>query len=137
MATQLQEDLAEAIIKNRALPRYKRKTKGQLLRDVGYGGNVSKKKPGEIIEQKGVQEAIEERTTKKGLTKEFITDALVEDIEGKPKRRVRELELGAAILGMTDHEKEKVNKTLILVVTGETASRYGVEATRIASEGSA
>ena len=43
-----------------------------------------------------------------GLTKEFITKSLVEDIEKKPQNRLGEMRLGAEILNMTDdEEKEK------------------------------
>jgi len=121
MATLLQEDLAEAIVKNQSLPKYKRKNKKDLLVSVGYAPNTASVKAKEIIESKGVQETL----SKSGLTKELITEALVYDIEQKPKRRIKELELGAAILGMTEHERGG-DRTLIINITGETASRYGI-----------
>ncbi len=122
MATELQEDLVEAIVKNKSLPRHKRKNKQELLESVGYASTVAKHKPGEILDSKGVLDLLE----KKGLTKDLITDALVYDIENKPKRRERELRLGAEILGILDHGGDKGNKTLIINITGETASRYGL-----------
>ena len=45
MSTDLQQDLAEAIVKNKSLPRYKRKNKGELIKSVGYGGLTAKKRP--------------------------------------------------------------------------------------------
>lgn len=98
MSTALQEDLAEAIVRNKSLPRYKRKNKQDLVVSVGYSAKVASKKASEIINAKGVQESL----SKTGLTRELITQALVYDIENKPKRREREIRLGAEILGMTD-----------------------------------
>ncbi len=121
MATALQEDLAEAIVKNKSLPRYKRKNKQELVVSVGYSAKVANKKATAIIEAKGVQDSL----SKTGLTKELITEALVFDIENKPKRRIKELELGAEILGMKEHERGG-DRTLIINITGETASRYGL-----------
>lgn len=121
MATDLQEDLAEAIVKNKSLPKYKRKNKQELLVSVGYSENTAKANPQKIIDQKGVQESL----SKTGLTKELITEALVFDIENKPKRRERELRLGAEILGILEDKRES-KKTLIINITGETASRYGI-----------
>lgn len=121
MATDLQMDLAEALIKNRSKPRDKRKGKGALLESVGYATTTAKHQPGFILEQKGVKEAL----AAKGLTEDLIKSSLVFDIENKPKRRERELRLGAEILGMTEH-KHGGNKTLIINITGETATRYGI-----------
>lgn len=121
MATDLQEDLAEAIVKNKSLPKYKRKNKQDLLVSVGYSEITAKANSQKIIDQKGVQESL----SKTGLTKELITEALVFDIENKPKRRERELRLGAEILGILEDKREG-NKTLIINITGETASRYGI-----------
>lgn len=128
MSTDLQEDLAEAIVKNKMLPRSKRKNKGELVASVGYSKVVAKAKPQKIIEQKGVQKALENF----GLTKALVTTALVEDIENKPRRRIRELELGADILGLRN-EKPNISKTLIVIVASESAQRYGVETASNAS----
>lgn len=96
MATALQEDLAEAVVRNKMLPRYKRKNKKELVVSVGYSPKVADKKATATIEAKGVQDAI----AKQGLTKEFITEALIDDIQNKPRKRFLELNLGAEILGM-------------------------------------
>lgn len=130
MATQLQEDLADAIVKNKMLPRYKRKNKGELVKSVGYSAKVADRKSTEIIEQKGVQKALEEKLEKAGLTRELIENALVADIKGKPKKRVKELALGAAILGITEHDKGSQDKTLIVIIAGQSSERYGVSATQ-------
>lgn len=123
MATQLQEDLAEAIVRNKSLPKYKRKNKRDLLVSAGYSPITAAANPQRIIEQKGVQETL----SKSGLTRELITEALVYDIENKPKRRERELRLGAEILGINEQGKKEGNKTLIVVIAGESAQRYAVQ----------
>lgn len=107
MATDLQEDLADAIVKNKSLPRHKRKNKAQLLVSVGYAQSTAEKQPSVILEAKGVQDSL----AKKGLTKELITESLVFDIENKPKRRERELRLGAEILGILNEEKPPTSIT--------------------------
>lgn len=102
MATLLQEELAEAIVKNKSLPRYKRKNKAELVKSVGYSSVTAEKKAGEIIDNKGVQEAL----AKYGLTEELVTTALVNDIKEKPRKRFLELSLGAEILGMKKKQQE-------------------------------
>lgn len=102
MVTVLQENLAEAIVTNSKAPLHKRKNKGQLLESVGYSPKVAKHKPTEILEQKGVKEAL----AKYGLTEGLITRALVSDIKKKPKSRVKELSLGADILGMRNNKDD-------------------------------
>ncbi len=119
MATVRQEELAAAIVRNKSLPHYKRKNKKELLVSAGYSEITATASPQKIIEQKGVQETL----SRTGLTKDLITEALVFDIENKPKRRERELRLGAEILGILE-EKREGNKTLIINITGETATRY-------------
>lgn len=59
MSTQLQENLADAIIENAAAD--KPKSAGALLEIAGYDPTTAKASPGRTIEQKGVQEALEVR----------------------------------------------------------------------------
>src|SRR3990172_2795084 len=101
MSTDLQKDLAEAIVINAKKPRDKRKNKGELLTSVGYGGLVAKHRPTEILEAKGVKDALKTY----GLTEGLITRALVNDIKKKPKRRLGELRLGSEILNMTENSQ--------------------------------
>lgn len=126
MSTDLQEDLAEAIVKNKSLPKHKRKNKKELLVSIGYAATTAEKEAKVIIESKGVQDSLSHR----GLDKELITSALVYDIENKPKRRERELRLGAEILGLNEHSKDSGNKTLVVIIAGESAQRYAVQATQ-------
>ena len=122
MSTLLQEELAGAFVKNKSLPVYKRKNKKELLVSVGYSKTVAAKKPQEILDQKGVKDAL----AKYGLTEELITTALVEDIQNKPEKRLGELTLGADILGMKGKE-ENHNTVNILVVSPENQQRYGIK----------
>lgn len=118
MATQLQQDLAEAIVANAKLPRAKRKNKGELVKSVGYSAKVADRKSTEIIEAKGVKKTLQDW----GLTEELITTALVEDIKGKPLKRYSELTLAAEILGMK--KQEHGNTTNILnIIAPEQAER--------------
>lgn len=82
------------------------------------------KTPKKLTESKGFREIL----TRRGLTEDFITRALVNDIKNKPKNRIAELKLGAEILGMKAVQGTGENKTLIINVTGETAARYGITA---------
>lgn len=105
MATEQQKILADAIVANRKLPKDQRKNKKELLVSIGYSPVTAKAIPKEIMESKGVKEALREM----GLTEQLITTSLVEDIKAKPKQRVKELSLGAEILGMKDNDKVTVN----------------------------
>lgn len=126
MATDLQRDLAKAVINNRLKPRDKRKNKRDLTVSVGYSLETAESKAGLVIAQKGVQDAIKEIAAEQGLTEDFIKRALLDDIEKKPQKRVEELKLGASILGMTEHEKKGTDKTLVVIIAGESAQRYGI-----------
>lgn len=92
-----------------------------VMRDVGYSEN-SAHNPSNLTESQGYKEALAEF----GLTEGFITKALVSDIKKKPKKRARELALAADILGMTKRDAGSNNKTLIVVVSGQSAGRYGI-----------
>ena len=124
MSTDLQRDLAEAIVINKKLSRDKRKNKKELLVSMGYSTSTAESIPNKIIESKGVKDALKEW----GLTEELITTSLVFDIENKPKGRVKELSLGAEILGMKEGDN-KGGKILIINVSGETSKRYELPTT--------
>lgn len=122
MATDLQKELAEAIVVNKKLPRDKRKNKKELLVSMGYATTTAESIPNKILESKGVKEALKEY----GLTEKLVTTSLVSDIQEKPKNRLGELRLASEILGMNEGEKGG-NKTLVLIVSGESAQRYNVQ----------
>lgn len=84
--------LAKAVLDHAQDPNI---TKGKLVEMGGYG-KVVQDTPEKALGSKGFKQALAEY----GLTEELITTALVDDIKAKPKSRVKELGLGADILGM-------------------------------------
>ena len=82
----------------------KKKTKGQILKEAGYSDNTAIK-PTQVFNSTGVKKLLAES----GLTEDFITKALVDDIEAKPKKRYHELNLGAEILGMKKQSEKPDN----------------------------
>lgn len=124
MSTIKQQNLARLRLDN---PQIEKK---QLVELGGYSEAVQKT-PSKALESKGYKEALREL----GLTEEFITTALVNDIENKPKNRLGELRLGSEILGMTEHQNGG-SKTLVLVISGESANRYNVTPTRDSKDSS-
>lgn len=109
------------------------KQKLALDKIVENGGNVSRammevgytpataKTPQKLTESKGFQELCEQA----GLTDNFLVKALYEDIDKKPQNRVQELNLAFKVKGKLDNTQEG-NKTLILIVSGESANRFNV-----------
>lgn len=111
---------------------------------VGNGGNVTKamidanysiataNTPQKLTESKGFKLLCKVA----GLTDEFLTNALVEDIKKKPQNRKAELELGFKVTGRLK-EADNSQKTLILVLSGESAQRYNVKPTQFTEDSSA
>lgn len=77
--------------------------------------------PQKLTESIGFKELCDER----GLTESFLVEALVSDIEEKPKNRKAELELGFKVIGKLQ-DKPEGNKTLIVMISGESAKRYNI-----------
>jgi hypothetical protein len=119
MATHRQRRAAAIIVESRGT-----KPISRAMREAGYPETTAKN-PKNLTESDGYKEALADF----GLTEQFVTKALVSDIKAKPKRRARELELAADILSMTGRNQKEGNKTLIVVVSGESAQRYGVHPT--------
>ena len=92
-------------------------TGGEMLEKVGYSPNLVKQ-PGRVMEAQGVKDALAEY----GLTEELIVSSLASDIKGKPKDRVAELRLAAQLRGMTEDKQN--SKTVVVLVSGQTNSRY-------------
>ena len=85
-----------------------KKPAGQILREAGYSESVARN-PKQVLESIGFREIL----AAKGLTTEYIGEALHADIEAKPGRRVRELELAAKMTGLLkDQSNVQVNITL-------------------------
>lgn len=77
------------------------------LREAEYSAAIVDN-PQKVTQSKGFKDALAEF----GLTEELITCALVDDIKAKPKRRVRELELGSDLLQMRKRDND-VNTQII------------------------
>ena len=93
-------------------------TKRKLLQMAGYSKKVS---PTAVYGADGVKTSL----ALYGLTESLIATALVDDIKNKPRQRYHELSLAADILGMRKKsEVNNDNRTLVLMVSGETAQRY-------------
>lgn len=96
------------------------------MRDVGYKP-VTAKNPKNLTNSKGFKEQM----AKLGLTEDFITKALVNDIKGKPKKRFLELSLGAEILGMKKRAEPEENKTppqtVIIIQTPNGDTTIGIQ----------
>ncbi len=95
---------------------------GQVLGSVGYGSGLQHN-PNRVLESEGFKKALAEF----GLTEELITVSLVEDIKAKPKARVKELGLGAEILGMKKREfeppKSAVSATYNFIFSSEVQAK--------------
>lgn len=79
----------------------------QAMRDVGYSRNTAKT-PQKLTESVGFIELCD----KKGLTDNFLIDALVEDIKKKKGNRKSELELGFKIKGKLTNRTDITSKDL-------------------------
>ena len=90
-----QKQAAKAITENSLLP--EPLFLGEVLEKVGYSETFVET-PSRVLESPGFKQALHDL----GLTEEFITSALVEDIKAKPANRVQEMRLGAQILKMVD-----------------------------------
>jgi len=93
---------------------------GEAMREAGYTSTVIKS-PGKVTESKGFQQVMQNM----GLTEELLTSCLVEDIHRKKDNRLGELTLGFKLHGKL-RETQEGNKTLILITSGESATRYNL-----------
>lgn len=113
MATLKQRRAAEKLVENGG-------NVSQAMIDAGYSPATAHN-PSKLTERKGFQDLCDDL----GLTENLLVTALVSDIKKKPKNRKAELELAFKVRGKLS-DNPNSNKTLVLVVTGETAARYGV-----------
>lgn len=118
MVTYKQKEAVRKIVEEHGKPL------GRIMTEVGYDPTTAKN-PKNLTESKGYKDEL----ARYGLTEELITTALVSDIEAKPKKRFLELSLGAEILGMKKRE-EAGTKTLVVMISGESAERYKIQAER-------
>jgi len=105
--THRQKKLVGEIIKN----------KGSLKKSMlnaGYSSTTARV-PQIIMEGEGFKMLCRQR----GLTEEFLVQALVQDIEEKPRNRKPEIELGAKMLGLLTDKREVKEDTTVEVKWGE------------------
>lgn len=93
---------------------------GKALREVGYSEGIATN-PRLVTESKGFQQVMQTM----GLTEELLTSCLVEDIHRKKDNRLGELTLGFKLHGKL-RETQEGNKTLVLITSGESATRYNL-----------
>ena len=120
MPTLRQKALAKKVLENPQL--MKEGSKGELVESVGYSKPIAEH-PKRVLESKGFKEEL----AKYGLTEKLITTSLVSDIENKPKNRLGEMRLGAEILKMNDREEGGGNKTLVVMISSESAERFKIK----------
>ena len=99
----------------------KRGSISSAMRDVGYKPATAKN-PSNLTNSRGFKELCDEL----GLTETLLTEALVEDIKAKKGNRKAELELGYKVRGLLK-EPDNSAKTLIVVISGESGTRYAPE----------
>lgn len=100
MPTQKQKKALNKIVENGG-------NVSQAMRDVGYSKNTAKT-PQKLTESVGFIELCD----KKGLTDNFLIDALIEDIKKKKGNRKSELELGFKIKGKLTNRTDITSKDL-------------------------
>lgn len=105
LATIRQVRAVEELIKGKG------KNIGAALIAAGYSKSVARS-PEIVTDSKGYKKMLHAS----GLTHELVATSLTEDIIGKPKRRVQELNLAADILGMKG-EKAKQNDFIPVRIT--------------------
>lgn len=82
----------------------------KAMRDAGYS-EATINNPSNLTKSKGYKGLLEEY----GLTEDRVVTALVEDIKKKPQNRIRELALGAELLGM--RQKSKIEEKSITQIS--------------------
>lgn len=93
---------------------------GDALRVAGYSESIAHT-PSKVTESKGFIMAMNEV----GLDIDTLNRALADDIELKPQNRLGELTLAYKLHGKL-RDTQEGNKTLILITSGESATRYNL-----------
>lgn len=90
MSTELQKNLALNIVKN--AKRKKPLNKGQLVESVGYSKTVAEAKPQEIIDQKGVQDALNDYGFNVDKAKEVVGKIMnSESVDPNPRLKAADM----------------------------------------------
>lgn len=130
MSTELQKNLAKEIVAN--TKRKKPKNKAELLDSVGYAKSVQETKPGEILNQIGVQEALEELGFTEYNAKKVVQEIMLNPYEDAGDR-LKATDQVFKVKGSYKDSQEN-GKTLIVVISGESASRYNVKPNELQGE---
>lgn len=133
MATIKQKKVLEKVLKGSSI--------SKAMREVGYSKTTAST-TGKLTNSKGWQELIdkyisEEKLMKvhaeglqagKTIYKNNVTSGEIEEVGFEPDYAVRHkyLETGYKLRKRLNDKPQEGNKTLVLVVSGETANRYGV-----------
>ena len=119
--TAKQRKAFKKIVENRGV-------EGKLLEDVGYAKNTAKNPDQNLIKSLGFQKLCDEA----GLTDEFLTTALFEDIKAKPKNRKPELELGFKIKGRLSDKLDvtSAGQPISVIVPQAVAETFNIDATK-------
>ena len=116
MPTIKQRKAAELLVENRG-------NIGKSMIEAGYDPTTAKN-PKNLTESIGFQEVYKEI----GLTPMFLTKALKDDIEQKPKNRYSEMNLAAEILGMKKQPAgDNANPQVIVNILARYESLGGTE----------
>lgn len=83
------------------------------------------KTPQKLTQSKGFQDLCNEH----GLTDDFLVNALVDDIENKPKNRKAELELAFKIKGRMMEEKPETTRPIIINMPLQVNQRFEIDGT--------
>lgn len=132
MPTTKQKKLAEVIVENATLD--KPLNKGEMLVKVGYARNTAEAKPNDILESEGVQQALEELGFTEENAKKVVSEIMLNE-KVDPTSRLRATDQVFKVKGSYAGDKGG-NKTLIVMISGESAKRYDVPTTRITEESS-
>lgn len=121
MATDLQKRTLDKTVEYGG--KGKKIVKGHILREVGASEAVIKT-PQKVFESKGFLQLCDEL----GLTDNFLTEALVADIKGKPKKREKELRLAFQVRGrLKDTDGGHTNNYFINNLTVEQQRKLAAE----------
>lgn len=94
--------------------------KAQALRDAGYSSAIASN-PSKVLGTKGFIQAMEQS----GLDIATLNSYLASDLKAKKENRLGELTLAYKLHGKL-RDTVQDNKTLILITSGESATRYNV-----------
>jgi len=100
-----QKRVVENLIENRC------HTLKEAMLDAGYSENSAINPENNVLKAKGFKQLMNEL----GLTEEFLTTALKEDISNKPGKRAEELKIGFKLKGLLNDKVEITAPNITIV----------------------